>query len=391
MTFTDLEEGWSDLGRSLLERKAMTSDWAPPFAAVPRRDFLPEVMWPHDMDTGTTVTVDLRDDPGLWYSYANADVPIVTQWDDGTSDEPGKAPTSSASMPSVVFRMLRDLDVQDGHRVLEVGTGTGWNAALLAHRLSPANVVSIEIDPVVADEARTRLARAGLPVLVLTRDGADGDVQGAPYHRIIATVGVRRIPPAWIDQTRLGGIIIAPWGTHYSHQDAIVRLKVAEDGASASGMFTGPVEFMKLRDQRLPFAGHHAYAPRGVGAAERGTTAVTAEDLLGSDGQFAASTFAAGLRVRDCYHRAADKRDGSRPVWFYGLADTSWACVMFRDGQDEAQVWQAGPRRLWDEVTAALDWWRAVGQPGHERFGLTVTAEGAQRAWLDDPADSWEV
>ncbi|MGW0599977.1 methyltransferase domain-containing protein [Streptomyces sp. NPDC002776] len=390
MTFSKLEEGRSELGRSLLERKALTSDWAPTFAAVPRSAFLPEVMWPHDMDTGTTATVDRKEDPARWSAYADADVPIVTQWDDGASDEPGKAPTSSASMPSVVFRMLADLDVREGHQVLEIGTGTGWNAALLAHRLGVANVVTIEIDPVVATEARTRLARAGFPVLVLTRDGAEGDVQGAPYDRIIVTAGVRKIPPAWIDQLRLGGIIVAPWGTHYGHQDAIVRLEVAEDGASASGPFTRPAEFMKLRSQRLPFAGHHAYAPDGVGAAERSTTAVTADELLGPD-QFAASTFAVGLRVRDCHQRAADKRDGVRPVWFYGLADNSWACVMFHDEQSEAQVWQSGPRRLWDEVAAALDWWRDAGKPTHERFGLTVTTEGTQRAWLDDPADSWKV
>lgn len=390
MTFTEREEERSALGRSLLERKAMTSDWAPAFAAVPRHKFLPDVMWPHDMHTGTTATVDRRDDPAGWNAYADADVPIVTQWDDGASDVPGKAPTSSASMPSVVFRMLRDLDVREGHRVLEIGTGTGWNAALLAHRLGPANVVSIEIDPLVAAEARTRLARAGLPVLVLTRDGADGDVQGAQYDRIVATAGVRRVPPVWIDQIRPGGMIVAPWGTHYSHQDAIVRLVVAKDGASASGTFTGPVEFMKLRGQRLPFAGHHAHAPDGLGEAERGTTAVTEGDLLGN-GQFAASTFAVGLRVRGCHQRVADKRDGARPVWFYGLKDPSWACIMFRDGHDEAQVWQSGPRRLWDEVDASLDWWREAGQPGHDRFGLTVTGDGTQRVWLDQPIDSWGV
>ncbi len=202
---------------------------------------------------------------------------------------------------------------------------------------------------------------------------------------------MRKIPPAWIDQTRLGGLIVAPWGTHYGNQDAIVRLEVGGGGASASGSFTRPAEFMKLRSQRLPFAGHHAYAPDGVGAAERSTTPVTADELLGHDDQFAVSTFAVGLRVRDCHHRAAVKRDGARPVWFYGLADNSWACVLFRDGQPESQVWQAGPRKLWDEVNAALEWWREAGRPSHGRFGLTVTTEGAQRAWLDDPADSWEI
>ncbi|WP_141726977.1 methyltransferase domain-containing protein, partial [Streptomyces niveus] len=73
--------------------------------------------------------------------------------------EPGVVATSSASMPSVVAAMLRDLDVSDGMRVLEIGTGTGWNAALLAHRLGSGNVVSVEIDAEVVARARAALGR----------------------------------------------------------------------------------------------------------------------------------------------------------------------------------------------------------------------------------------
>ncbi|MGW0912810.1 methyltransferase domain-containing protein [Streptomyces sp. NPDC002784] len=389
MTFTGLDEGRSELGRSLLERKVLTSDWIPSFTAVPRADFLPELMWPYDMDSGTTVAVDWRQEPELWRSYADLDMPIVTQWDDRTGEERGEVPTSSVSMPSVVFRMLRDLDVRAGQRVLEIGTGTGWNAALLAHRLGADNVVSIEIDATVAAAARDRLACLGLWPQVLSRDGVEGDEPGAPYDRIIATAGLRSVPPAWISQVRPGGLILAPWGTHYTNQDALVRLQVAEDGKSASGAFTGPVEFMKLRSHRLPFAGHDLYVPDGVSGADRSTTDVTEEQLLGGD-QFAVSSFAVGLRVRDCYRQVAAERNGSRPVWFYGLGDRSWACVMLRDGDAEAQVWQSGPRRLFDEVTAALDWWRKAGEPGYERFGLTITQD-SQRAWLDQPTEAWDI
>ncbi|MFH8342876.1 protein-L-isoaspartate(D-aspartate) O-methyltransferase [Streptomyces sp. AM6-12] len=388
MTLTGVEEGRSELGRSLLERKHLTADWLPAFAAVPRSDFLPDVIWPFDMDTGTTVAVDRRADPALWSSYVNADVPIVTQWDDGTGEGPGCVPTSSASMPSVVFRMLSALEVEAGHRVLEIGTGTGWNAALLAHRLGADAVASIEIDRDVANAARERLLAHQLYGPVLTRDGEDGDDMGAPYDRIIATAGVRRIPPAWLRDAP-GGKILAPWGTHFGNGDALVRLQVSEDGCIADGRFLGPVEFMKLRGQRTQFAGHDVYVPNGVNGADRSTTTVTEEQLLGG-GQFAAQRFAVGLRVCDCYQQVADKRDGARPVWFYGLKDRSWACVMFQDGRAEATVWQSGPRRLWDEVASALAWWRAAGEPGYERFGLTVSVH-RQRAWLDQPTDYWRV
>ncbi|MCE3030416.1 methyltransferase domain-containing protein [Streptomyces sp. CMSTAAHL-2] len=388
MTLTGVEGARSELGRSLLERKHLSADWLPAFAAVPRSAFLPDVVWPFDMDTGATVAVDRRDEPDLWSSYADADVPIVTQWDDGVGEGRGSVPTSSASMPSVVFRMLSALEVEAGHRVLEIGTGTGWNSALLAHRLGVENVVSIEIDPCVADAARDRLAARQLLGRVLARDGEDGEEMGAPYDRIIATAGVRQVPRAWLRDAP-GGVILVPWGTHLGNGDALVRLRVSEDGGSAEGRFLGPVEFMKVRGQRSPFAGHDVYVPDGVAGAARSTTAVTEEQLLGGD-RFAAQRFAVGLMVRNCYQQVADRRGGARPVWFYGLTDRSWACVMFQEGRAEAVVWQFGHRRLWDEVATALAWWRAAGEPGYGRFGLTVTAQG-QRAWLDRPAGSWEV
>ncbi|GGZ13815.1 hypothetical protein GCM10010387_02330 [Streptomyces inusitatus] len=66
--------------------------------------------------------------------------------------------------------------------------------------------------------------------------------------------------------------------------------------------------------------------------------------------------------------------------------------VIHGDGHDddEARVWQSGPRRLWSEAEAAHRWWENEGRPGHDRFGLTVTAEG-QAAWLDTPNRSWPV
>ncbi|MEU5440396.1 DUF6879 family protein [Streptomyces griseofuscus] len=95
--------------------------------------------------------------------------------------------------------------------------------------------------------------------------------------------------------------------------------------------------------------------------------------------------------VRDAKARGvALRREGARPVWFYSLADMSWACVLFQDG-DRARVWQWGPRRLWDEAVGAYEWWRDRGSLGLHRFGLTVSSSG-QRVWLDNPsAESWPL
>lgn len=91
------------------------------------------------------------DDPDRWWEAAYAPAAVVTQVDDGHPAEPGRRSryvTSSASRPDVVALMLDALDAEPGMRVLE--TGTGYKAALLAHRLGAGNVTSVEIDPEVA-------------------------------------------------------------------------------------------------------------------------------------------------------------------------------------------------------------------------------------------------
>lgn len=375
--------GRTELGRALVAAGVLTPEWAAAYAQVPRAAFLPELIWPFDMVTGRSIAVRRRDDSRAWQAYADADVPIVTQWDDGRhrGDEPGEVSTSSASMPSVVLGMLRDLDVRPGDRVLEIGTGTGWNAALLAHRLGAGNVVTVEVDTAVATAARAALERCGLPARVVAGDGADGHAEAAPYDRIIATCAVRRVPPAWVRQCRPGGVIVVPWGTHYGNGDAIARLVVAGDGSAASGAFTGPVEFMKLRAQRFAPAEHSAYVPGSVADGDASYSALTEEESV--TGRFSPQRFALGVRMPDCWHVVADKAEGARAVWFYGLSDRSWACAQFRDGA-ATRVWQWGPRRLWDAAEAAHRWWEERGRPDFTRFGLTVD-EAGERVWLDAP------
>ncbi|MEU1631081.1 methyltransferase domain-containing protein [Streptomyces sp. NPDC020096] len=387
MTSTHQEQrpALDELGRFLIETGSMTSDWAEAFAAVPRSAFLPPVMWPHDMETGRSVPVSKADDPAGWQAAANSNSPIVTQWDDGkhAGMDPGELSTSSASAPAVVFRMLADLDPQPGDAVLELGAGTGYNAGLLAYRVGGGNVVTVDVDPAVTSQARQALQSLGLSVTVVTGDGLLGYPQRAPYDRLIATFGLRAIPGAWVEQTRPGGVIVAPWGTNFAHHDAVARLNVAADGRSASGRFTRLVEFMKARSQRLGFDGHAAYVPEDVpGSADESHTEVPAEDFPAHLG--APARFAIGLQVDGMWHGVSVSGD-RRLAWFYSLNDRSWAVVAFRDGQHKHTVYQSGPRRLWDEVEAAWRWWDAAGQPGVGRFGLTVRADGAHEVWLDEP------
>jgi len=121
-------------------------------------------------------------------------------------------PVSASSQPAIMAIMLEQLELAAGHRVLEIGTGSGYNAALIAQIVGPAgSVVTIDTEPDLVDQARASLATLGLErVRVVCGDGAEGVPGRAPYDRIIATVGVWDLAPAWREQLAAGGRIVAP-------------------------------------------------------------------------------------------------------------------------------------------------------------------------------------
>ena len=144
--------------------------------------------------------------PGLALENAYTDQAVTIK------DNPGKPlPLSCASVPSVVAVMLEQLDARAADDVLEIGAGTGYNAALLAEIANHGSVTTVDIDSDVALHARTRLNAAGYEhVTVIERDGLLGAPENAPYDGIIATVGVWDIPAAWWDQLKDGGRLVLP-------------------------------------------------------------------------------------------------------------------------------------------------------------------------------------
>lgn len=91
-----------------------------------------------------------------------------------------------------------------------------------------------------------------------------------------------------------------------------------------------------------------------------------------------------GLLVPDCVHSRGRDENGTPVMWLYGLTDRSWAAVFFT--RWASQVYQGGPRNLWDEVEAAYRWWEEREKPGHGEFGLTVTVDGSREVWLRKPS-----
>ncbi|WP_439678237.1 protein-L-isoaspartate O-methyltransferase family protein [Embleya sp. MST-111070] len=228
---------------------ALPPGWEEAFTTVDRAAFVPDRVWPFDLATGTYApVVDRTRDPRAWHRAATGPDPLVTQWDDGahTGDAPGTLASSSVSAPAAVAALLGDLDAAPGMRVLDVGTGTGYTAELLAAR--GCTVTTVEIDPDLADRARANLTRAGYAdrVTVITADATTEHPATAPFDRIHITAGVRRIPPTWLARTRPGGIVVMPWGTDYSPHDWALRLTVT-DPHHAAGPFTRALSFMKSR------------------------------------------------------------------------------------------------------------------------------------------------
>lgn len=145
--------------------------------------------------------------PGIDLKDAYADQAVIIKDNPG-----GPLALSCASMPSVVAMMLVQLNVQPGDSILEIGAGTGYNAALLAELTgTDGSVTTIDIDPDVALHARTMLNRAGYErVHVRERDGLVGAPENAPYDRMLAAVGLWDVPTAWWDQLREGGRLVLP-------------------------------------------------------------------------------------------------------------------------------------------------------------------------------------
>jgi len=147
------------------------------------------------------------------------------------------------SQPYIVALMSDLLDLSGGEKVLEVGTGSGYQAAVLAELA--ATVHSIEIVEPLGRLAAQRLAAAGYRnVLTRIGDGYQGWPDAAPFDAIMVTAAAREVPPALIDQLKPNGRLVIPVGEQGSHQELLLITKSADGKTQTRRLL--PVRFVPL-------------------------------------------------------------------------------------------------------------------------------------------------
>jgi protein-L-isoaspartate(D-aspartate) O-methyltransferase len=346
------------------------------FAAVPRERFLAQHAERHGLDA------------------VYKDEAIVTRRDPETGE-----PTSSSSQPAIMAEMLELLAPAPGERVAEIGAGTGYNAALLAHMVGDEGMVtSVELDPEVAAGARRNLREAGCPATVVVGDGREGVPAAAPLDAMIVTASVEAVPRAWHDQLRTGGRLVLPLrfsrvGLVAFGLQVVVGLRRGRRGFEHAAAVTGA--FMALRDP-----GAAPERPDRVTAGEQ-TDAAGGRPLVGIGGPALAGLDGAGRRalvVRAlgfgrsvpvdlagappwaplAYTALAlpEERlvEVTRPGrWALGVVDAAdGSLALLCIGLAGASVEAYGGRSAEGALRSALDRWARAGRPGQDDLVVNV-------------------
>jgi protein-L-isoaspartate(D-aspartate) O-methyltransferase len=320
---------------------------------------------------------------------------------------------SSSSQPAIMAVMLQQLGLSAGQRVLEVGAGTGYNAALLADLVGPeGRVVSVDIDPGIATEARAGLQRASVGnVEVAAGDGAAGWPDAAPYDRVIATCSSDEVPEAWVGQLAPGGRIVLPLELRPS---VMFTVALERDGDCLQSVSASPCGFMRIRGSMATGRAQPMRLASGVsldaGAlpadperiAEWLRTPTASAPVPGTGGGDAFSGFRLWLSLTDpgaCTLALPPElvQDRAWPaVWRSPAGALTWGvladdgiCLLDREGDGAGAVGAggAGPGagavlRSYGGPSAAERYeragasWRAAGEPGRGGVRVTICPAG---------------
>lgn len=378
-----LQQLADELNHALIDHVARaghltTPAWRAAFEAVPRHLFAPRFTLPDNLGRRTLDAADSAQREE-WLRAAYVTDALLTEFD------APDIPTTSCSAPSVVATMLESSQAADGDTVLEIGTGTGWTAGLLAHRLGSAAVTSVDVNPRCVADARARLHRLGLTPTLAVADGYLGYPPRAPYDRIIATASLRKVPPAWLNQIRPGGTILTDLRGDFAGN--LARLTIDTDQSAHGRFLPETVRFMPLRSAEQPIEDLPELSSRAI--REEGDQRTTGLDTAALRKR--AFGFLAQLTMPGT--QAARIRITDGPMYFCltDPASQSWARVDDTGTSADHPVTQGGKRRLWEELEASYDLFQCLGEPLPENFTITITPSGDQAVDLPSADRSWSL
>lgn len=297
-------------------------------------------------------------------------------------------PVSSISQPAIVAVMLEQLGLRPGEHVLEIGAGTGYNAALMAHIVGAnGGVTTVDIDGDVVEFARQNLGRARVTgVETICADGGFGYAPNAPYDAMIATAGIWDVSPNWLEQLRPGGRLVAPVRL-CGVEKAIAFQKVQTSLVSTSIRTCG---FLPLRGQ---FQGPPEYISLGGATVRVGTVEqvdIAQLEKLLAEPPVLKHLERAGDELREMLDYAAVR--GDSVISIFGakeklgfvmgiglyLSPTSLALLTCSDwaGPFSDQVTIFGDMSAFVSLTKTLDEWISLGRPELEAAKITVAPLG---------------
>lgn len=369
-----------------LEREgaSVSPEWTLALRDVPRYHFVRTF---YEQDGAGPWRAVSRDDPathGRWQEAVASDRPLTTKLRiDGHGAE---VAVSSSSKPGLMVRMLETLKLENSHRVLEIGTGTGYNAGLLCHRLGHDQVASVDNDPGLVVTARDRLAELDYKPILAVTDGAHGLPEAAPFDRIIATCSVRRVPQAWLNQLTDAGRVLVDVKVRGTSAGNLVDLR--RRGGAMEGRFLSRwAGFMPMRSM----SDQHGYPARLPQTVQRYTD-VPATDPWAA---FPVVWFIAALTMpTDVTVGTLLSADRRFPVGgTITRADGHWAEVELGARADGGHTLRASDADTWRVVEDAYAMWRVLGKPDWGNFGLTVYGPDDQVVWCKAPGGhrSWPL
>ncbi|WP_376796760.1 hypothetical protein [Thermogemmatispora sp.] len=344
------------------------------FATLPREAFVSHCYVRTEDGRGWQFCQAAACGPERWLELVYTDQVLVTRLD-------GDWPSSSSSMPSYMARMLEALEVLPGQQVLEIGTGTGYTAALLAWLTGePRRVVTVEVVPELAAQARAALLRTVGPVRVICADGWLGYAAAAPYERLLVTASAASLSLAWLRQLAPGGRLVLPLQGGLQEGRLLV-FERTEAAATEPSRLQGrghclpePCAFMPLTGERFCLQALHELSRQPARQWRELATSLVPQALQQSAGrwwlQWATGAVGTVGRTRAGQWMVNCWQPQQRAL-VHLEEETASQWLVRAHGSEAAQWWQ--------QLEAAAAQWQALGCPPPE--ALALRWEGPTCCW----------